>query len=120
MASSQSRAPAALGGAAGQSGVARRTSDALINATTSLPSRRPSSRTASTVIDATTRWPPTSSATLAIAAPSSMEVTVPGSWLRALIFIVRRLVERHDADRFGREGRPGGCAGPQAQPLDLL
>src|ERR1700741_318787 len=55
-------------------------------AVTSLPSLRPRSDTASTVIDATSRWPATSRTTLAIASPLLMLVTVPASWLRAVSF----------------------------------
>src|SRR5215210_2572264 len=62
-------------------------SEALIIAVTDVPSWRPSSRAASTVIEATSRWPLTSSSTLAIAAPSLMLVMVPVSWLRALSFM---------------------------------
>src|SRR5215813_7469030 len=47
----------------------------------------PSSRTASTVIEATSRTPPASSSTLAIASPALIAVTRAGSWLRALSFI---------------------------------
>jgi hypothetical protein len=39
------------------------------------------------VIEATSRWPLTSISTFAIAAPSLTFVTVPDSWLRALIFM---------------------------------
>ena len=46
-------------------------------AVTDLPSSSPSSRAASTVIEATSRWPLTSSWTFAIAAPSLTLVTVP-------------------------------------------
>ena len=52
-----------------QSSTARMTSEALTTAVTADPSCSPSSCTASTVIEATRRWPPTSSATLAIASP---------------------------------------------------
>ena len=48
-------------------------------AVTWLPSLRPSSWTASTVIEATSRWPATSSTTLAIASPWLMLLTVPDS-----------------------------------------
>src|ERR671937_1625776 len=96
------------------------TSEALMTATTSLPSWRSSSRAASTVIEATTRLPPTSSTTLAIAAPSSIAVTLPGSWLRALSFMARTLVERHDPHGLGREDRPCRAARAQAKALDLL
>src|SRR5919198_3143275 len=96
------------------------TSEALMTATTSLPSCRPSSRAASTVIEATTRLPPTSSTTLAIAAPSSIDVTVPGSWLRALSFMSATLVERDDPHGLGREDRPRRRAWLKAQALDLL
>src|SRR6201995_958193 len=60
-------------------------------AVTSLPSRSPSSRTASTVIDATSGVPLQSRWTMAVAGPSVMPVTVPGSLLRALSFMARRL-----------------------------
>src|SRR5262245_47471208 len=60
------------------------TSDALITAVTWLPSVRPRSRTASTVIDATRRTPLASSSTLAIASPEVMPVTLAGIWFRAL------------------------------------
>src|SRR5580704_2886449 len=56
-------------------------------AVTWLPSLRPRSATASTVIDATSRWPATSRTTFAIASPLLMLVTLPASWLRALSFI---------------------------------
>src|SRR3954463_15885831 len=55
-------------------------------AVTDAPSFSPSSRAASTVIDATRRWPFTSISTFAMAAPSLTLFTVPDSWLRALIF----------------------------------
>src|SRR5690242_6040944 len=64
--------------------VARMTSDALITAVTSEPTDRPSSWTASTVIEATRRVPPASSSTLAMASPLWMAVTRAGIWLRAL------------------------------------
>ncbi len=60
------------------------TSEALMTATTSLPTARPSCCTASTVMDATRRIPPASSSTLAIASPLLMPVTLAGIWLRAL------------------------------------
>jgi hypothetical protein len=60
------------------------TSEALITAVTLLPSARPSWRTASTVIDATSRTPFADSSTLAIASPALMLVTRAGIWLRAL------------------------------------
>src|SRR5215467_14427842 len=63
------------------------TSEALITAVTSLPSVRPSSRTASTVIEATRRTPFASSSTLAIAAPVLILVILAGIWLRALSFM---------------------------------
>ena len=59
--------------------VARITSDALTIAVTLAPSLSPSSSTASTVIEATSRWPATSTATFAIASPLRMSVTVPCS-----------------------------------------
>src|SRR5215469_11317605 len=74
-------------GAAPQSPVARITSEALITAVTLLPSARPSSRTASTVIDATRRTPLADSSTLAIASPELMLTTRAGIWLRALSFM---------------------------------
>src|SRR5262249_60583400 len=64
------------------------TSDALIIAVTWLPSARPRSRTASTVMDATRRTPLASSSTLAIASPALMLVTLAGIWLRALSFML--------------------------------
>src|SRR5579875_371498 len=60
------------------------TSEALITAVTSLPSARPSSRAASTVIEATSRTPAASSSTLAMASPLLMLVTRAGIWFRAL------------------------------------
>ena len=71
-----------------QSRVARITSDALMIATTSVPSVSPSSCAASVVIEATSRWPPTSSATVVVAGPSVVSVTVAASWLRALSFML--------------------------------
>ncbi len=38
------------------------------------------------MIEATTRWPPQSTTTLAMASPLVIEVTVPDSLLRALSF----------------------------------
>ena len=49
----------------------------MTTAVTALPSVRPSSSTASTVIDETMRWPFTSTTTLAIASPRRMLTTVP-------------------------------------------
>src|SRR5215216_874028 len=60
------------------------TSEALTTAQQSVPSRSPSSSTASTVIDATRRSPLRSSSTLAIASPRVTLVTVAESLLRAL------------------------------------
>jgi hypothetical protein len=54
------------------------TSDALMTATTSLPSRSPSSRPASVVIEATNRIPPASSVTTVVAGPSVVPVTRAG------------------------------------------
>ena len=54
-----------------------------MTAKTSLSSAMPSWSTASTVMEATRRCPPTSISTLAIASPLVMPVTRPGSWLRA-------------------------------------
>src|SRR5262249_18947442 len=67
-----------------QSSVATITSDALTTAMTGAPSARPSWRTASTVIEATSRTPLASSSTLAMASPELMAMTVAGIWLRAL------------------------------------
>jgi hypothetical protein len=85
------RRPAALGhqgrgrpDGRGQSGTATITSDALITATTSRPSARPSSRAASTVMEATSRTPFASSTTFAVASPAVTPVTVALIWLRAL------------------------------------
>src|ERR1044072_2352079 len=63
------------------------TSEALTTAMTSVPSERPSSRTASTVIEETIRWPLASSSTLGIASPWGILTTLAGTRLRALIFI---------------------------------
>src|SRR6202035_5723023 len=60
------------------------TSDALITAVTSEPTDRPSSLSASTVIEATRRVPFASSSTLEIASPLLMAVTRAGIWFRAL------------------------------------
>jgi 3-hydroxyisobutyrate dehydrogenase len=62
----------------GQGFVAMITSEALITATTSEPSARPSSLTASTVIEATRRTLPASISTLAMASPLLMLVTRAG------------------------------------------
>src|SRR5215469_16167334 len=67
-----------------QPGTATITSDALTMATTSVPSDRPSSFAASTVTEATSRTPPASITTFAIASPLVMLVTVALIWLRAL------------------------------------
>jgi len=53
-------------------------------AVTSLPSARPSSAAASTVIDATSRTPPASIVTLAVASPLVIPVTLAGILFRAL------------------------------------
>ena len=53
-------------------------------AVTSEPSEIPRSRTASTVMEATSRTPPASSTTLAMASPWVMLVTRAGIWFRAL------------------------------------
>src|SRR4051794_21945386 len=93
VASAASQADQAAGA---QSAVARMTSEALMTAVTSLPSWRASSRAASTVMEATRRWPLTSISTLAIAAPSVTLLMVPASWLRALSFMVDApVVGRH-------------------------
>ena len=55
------------------------TSEALTTAITSLPSASPSSLTASTVIEATSRTPFAASETLAVASPKLMLVTRPES-----------------------------------------
>src|SRR5215470_19266370 len=85
------------------------TSDALIIAVTLLPSARPRSRTALTVMDATRRTPLASSSTLAMASPALMPVTRAGIWLRALTFMVLLL------DRSRWVHRDGGWVdgGPQ-------
>src|SRR3954453_18914557 len=92
------------------------TSEALMTAVTSLPSRRPSSRAASMVMEATRRWPLTSISTLAIAAPSVTRLTVPASWLRALSFMVVAPVvwsdtfpSSHAARHWYREPRAWVC-----------
>src|SRR6266566_28907 len=79
--------------------VARITSEALITAVTLLPSARPSWRTASTVIDATSRTPFAESSTLAIASPALMLVTVAGIWLRALSCITDSTLSDQDGRR---------------------
>ena len=63
------------------------TSEALITAITSVPSARPSSCAASTVIEATSRVPFASSTTLAVASPCVIPVTRALIWLRALRFM---------------------------------
>src|SRR3954451_10938052 len=63
-------------------------------AVTDLPASSPRSRAASTVIEATKRWPLTSISTLAIAAPSLTLVTVPESWLRALSFMAATILAK--------------------------
>src|SRR5580765_6829791 len=70
------------------------TSDALAMAVTDLPSSSPRSRAASTVIEATRRWPLTSISTLAMAAPPLTLVTVPESWLRALSFMAATILAK--------------------------
>src|SRR5579875_4178108 len=101
---------------AGQSPAAMITSDALITAVTSVPSARPSSRTASTVIEATRRVPPASSSTLAIASPVLMLMTRAGIWWRALSFICsaprrrRSCRERTPACPWRRNRPPPGSA----------
>ena len=73
------------------------TSEALTTAVTSEPSFRPSSRTASTVMEATRRTPPASRTTLAIASPCVMPVTRAGIWFRALSLHAGTVVaERRD------------------------
>ncbi len=67
-----------------KSATATITSEALMTAVTSLPTASPSCSTASTVIEATSRKPPASSSTLAMASPELMAVTRAGIWLRAL------------------------------------
>jgi NAD(P)-dependent dehydrogenase (short-subunit alcohol dehydrogenase family) len=62
-------------------------SEAFTTAVTSEPAWIPSSRTASTVTEATSRTPPASRTTLAIASPCVMLVTRAGIWLRALSFM---------------------------------
>jgi hypothetical protein len=69
--------------AVGQS-TPRITSDALTIAVTAAPAARPSSRTASVVIEATRRCPPASRTTVAAASPWVIETTLAGIWLRAL------------------------------------
>src|SRR5262249_47579876 len=97
-----------------------------MTAVTLAPSASPSSRTASTVIEATTRLPPTSSTTLAIAAPSSMDVIVAGGrvrgrgLLRALSFMRSSLVKRDDPNGLRREDRPRLGAVGQAKCVELL
>ncbi len=59
-------------------------------AVTALPSVMPSSSTASTVIDATSRVPLASNSTLAMASPRLMPVTLAAIWLRALILTKHR------------------------------
>ena len=54
------------------------TSEALTTAITSLPSASPSSLTASTVMEATSRTPFAASETLAVASPELMLVTLAG------------------------------------------
>src|SRR5215469_4513884 len=95
--------------------VARITSDALITAVTWLPSARPSSRTASTVMDATRRIPFASRTTLAIASPALIAVTVAGIWFRALSGIVDSRAGRRDeqAPRY----RVQGCAYSATHPM---
>src|SRR5262249_30028671 len=83
--------------AGSQSPVARITSEALITAVTLLPSDRPSSRTASTVIDATRRTPLADSSTLAIASPELLLVTRVRLWLRALTCMTASTLSDRDA-----------------------
>src|SRR5215218_5890464 len=62
------------------------TSVALIRATTSLPTSRPSSSALSRVMRLTRWLSPTCSPTLAAASPLTTSVILPGSLLRVLIF----------------------------------
>src|SRR4051794_9759254 len=94
------------------------TSDALTTAVTSAPSCRPSSRTASTVIEATSRSPLASSSTLAIASPDVMATTLAGSWLRALIFTAASL-DRSVGDNLLPAPTPHGCQA-RREVLDRL
>src|SRR5215471_11343956 len=97
-----------------QSPAATITSDALITAVTLLPSARPRSRTAFTVMDATRRIPLASSSTLAMASPALMLVTRAGIWLRALSFITSpclviepdRVPRLHEVKRQSARPRP--------------
>src|SRR5215467_10231084 len=65
------------------------TSEALITAATLSPTFRPSSSTASFVIDDVTFVPlPRSTSTCAVVAPFLSSTSLPLSWLRALRFII--------------------------------
>src|SRR5215472_6389661 len=98
------------------------TSEALMTAVTLLPSARPSWRTASTVIEATSRTPLASSSTLAIASPALILVTRAGIWLRALSCMMKpspTVIDGIRSSRYrvpARRADPGHARARQAGP----